>query len=366
MLHTAGLPFQLTQSRGGCGLTKQFHWRSVHCPPSHPHLYGGGSTGGGFCCPVESPDREHCPGSAECCLSPIPGAPGCEGVARCGTNPTNKPACPPPKKLTRRVPLTRQGLPPPPPGAERCSVPADSPLTKFNESAMVDSTKGWRGCDDYVGWGRILGKLAQQFPQLVALNIDDFSSNVPRIFNEITVPEIRKGLDGRVSLIPTHYYGGSKPGDFVLHRYPWLAHGPSSTDGALFYFRNDKEGQQQCGHPSASNHGLCTPPNRSEITVTHNDSDPIPCTSCCLSGKRAEISLANIGSEIDDFAKALPADHPLHIGLYFSGYSHCATPSPDYDREALIAALSNPAVSGEVFFKTCLSAVRSGIFAYYP
>ena len=35
-------------------------------------------------------------------------------------------------------------LVPPPPGSERCSVPADSPLTTFNESAMVDSTKGWR------------------------------------------------------------------------------------------------------------------------------------------------------------------------------------------------------------------------------
>jgi hypothetical protein len=47
-----------------------------------------------------------------------------------------------------------------------------------------------------------------------------------------------------------------------------------------------------------------------------------------------------------DFAKALPSDHPLHVGLYFSGYSHCQTPSPAYDRAALIAALSNPAVSG--------------------
>ena len=305
---------------------------------------------------MKSPDGDHCPNSGECCLSPIPGATGCEGVARCGTNPANKPACPPP---TRRVPLSRRGLAPPPPGAERCSVPADSPLTTFNESSLVDSTKGWRGCDDYVGWGKILGKLAKQFPQLVALNIDDFSDNIPRIFNETSVPEIRKGLDGRVALIPTHYYGGSKPGDFVLQAHPWLAHGPSSTDGALFYFRNDKEGQQQCGHPSSANGGLCTPPTEATTIIADGDfSDPVPCTSCCLSGKRAEISLKNIGSEIADFAKALPADHPLHIGLYFGGYSHCATPSPDYDREALIAALSNPAVSGATIYTTEVPQVK--------
>ena len=133
------------------------------CPSSHPHPYGGGGTGGGFCCPRPSHDHEHCPGSAECCLSPLPGATGCEGRARCGTNPTNRPACPPPATTPtpnrRPVPYSRRHLAaaPPPPGAERCSVPADSPLTGFNETALVDPAKGWKGCDDYVGWGKILG-----------------------------------------------------------------------------------------------------------------------------------------------------------------------------------------------------------------
>ena len=169
----------------------------ARCPASHPHAYGGGTSGGGFCCPVPSPDGQHCPKGGDCCLSPIPGTVGCENVPRCGTNPTNKAACPP-KQQPRRVPLTRRGplaAAPSPPGAERCSVPADSPLTAstqakmmdfvfkmveetshndvllvlsfpcqpFNESSLVDPTKGWRGCDDYIGWGRILGKLAAQY-----------------------------------------------------------------------------------------------------------------------------------------------------------------------------------------------------------
>jgi len=136
--------------------------RSAHCPPTHPHAYGGGSTTGGFCCPVKSSDNEHCPGSKECCLSPIPGSVGCEGVARCGrrpfwcmvshvrpepvltkhsfisndstttaaccrcgNNPSSKPACPPPKPTPRVPPAGEQLAPAPPPGAERCSVPSD-------------------------------------------------------------------------------------------------------------------------------------------------------------------------------------------------------------------------------------------------
>ena len=116
-------------------------------------------------------------------------------------------ACPPRKQEQqqhrgRRTPHSRSlvtatdanPLAPFPPGAERCSIPADSPLTKFNESALVDQSKGWRGCDDYVGWGKIIGKLAQQFPMLTVLNIDDFTSNIPAIFSEEYVNQITDGL----------------------------------------------------------------------------------------------------------------------------------------------------------------------------
>ena len=45
-------------------------------------------------------------------------------------------------------------------------------------------------------------------------------------------------------------------------------------------------------------------------------------------------------------AAALPTGHRLHIGLYFSGYSHCGTPSPKYNYEALSTVLALPSVSG--------------------
>ena len=40
----------------------------------------------------------------------------------------------------------------------------DSPLTSFNASALVDPSLGFRGCNDYVGWGKILNKLAKTYP----------------------------------------------------------------------------------------------------------------------------------------------------------------------------------------------------------
>ena len=74
----------------------------------------------------------------------------------------------------------------------------------FNEWLPVAA-----GCDDYVGWGEIIGKLATQFPMVKAVNIDDFTSNVPAVFTESVCTSIRAGLSaGSVQLIPTHYYSG--------------------------------------------------------------------------------------------------------------------------------------------------------------
>ena len=71
-------------------------------------------------------------------------------------------------------------------------------------------------------------------------------------------------------------------------------------------------------------------------------------------GVRAELSLKNLGAEIADFSAAMPPAHPLHIGLYFSGYSDCASPSANYTREALVASLSNVAVAGATIYITAV------------
>ena len=77
--------------------------------------------------------------------------------------------------------------------SHRCtqSIPADSPLTPFddtegynrtlcpilfNASAVGSETQRLHfGCFDYAAWGRTLGRLGRQFPHLVAVHLDDFS-----------------------------------------------------------------------------------------------------------------------------------------------------------------------------------------------
>ena len=152
------------------------------------------------------------------------------------------------------------------------------------------------------------------------------------LYLQLIVMRTMPSSDGPgVKLIPTHYYGGN--GKLVLKTYPWLS---AATDGVLFYFRNDKGGQSECGQPSAANGGLCTPPNATsggQATVDRATT-PLPCSRCCLSGARAEFSLVNIDTEINDFADAMPTSHPLHVGLYFTGFSNCVSPSAAYVREA--------------------------------
>ena len=96
------------------------------CPNSHPHQYGGASSGI-FCCNTTT-SGEDCVGDY-CCVDPTGSPATCQGVKRCGNNPTNQPGC-------------GAGDPSLPPHTSLCSIPADSPLTKFNESAMVDHARG--------------------------------------------------------------------------------------------------------------------------------------------------------------------------------------------------------------------------------
>jgi hypothetical protein len=284
----------------------------VKCPPDRPFPYGE-ARGGIFCC-TNKTDGRNCHAAAPvCCI--YPGSrKGCQGVQRCGNNLLNRTYC--------------AGDPSLAPGTSQCSVPADSPLTPFNESAMVNTSIGYRGCQDVVGWARILSRLAEIYPALTAVNIDDFArlgTNFVRGTIEAMHAALHAGKPPGVSLIPTFYYGSA--GHFVLRDTPWLI---NATDGTLFYFMNLKAGQTGIDSCKAVA-GCASPP-----------ACPIP----CLHGVCAEASLPNLAGEISDFVKLLPADHPLHIGLYFSGYSRCGKPSDRYAYEALRSALAMPAVSG--------------------
>eukprot|EP00729_Bicosta_minor_P001693 gene1693-34607_t len=188
------------------------------CPGTVQYPYGD-TTHGVFCC-SDAVIGESCSAGAEvCCV--FPGSElGCQGVKRCGNNLANETIC----------------------GVEsKCSVPADSPLTGFNESALIN-------------------------------------------------PSLGKG------------------------------------------------GQDMC-----RNSPLCgTNPSKSYWA--------------CLWDTCAEAALPNgLPSEVADFAAALPAEHELHVGLYYSGYGSGptrATPSPKWAHDAAKSVLEMEAVTGATIYLT--------------
>ena len=140
-------------------------------------------------------------------------------------------------------------------------------------------------------------------------------------------------------LVPTHYYGGPGKSKFVLTEHPWL---PSVTDGVLFYFMNMKGGQKVCETTPLC--GKTKPPKK--------------CGFKCLFGSCAEASSPFLADEIGDFAAALPAGHPIHIGVYWSGYSSCGTPSPKYNWDSFVTALALPSVAGVTVYADLVSTYK--------
>jgi hypothetical protein len=206
----------------------------------------------------------------------------------------------------------------------RCSTVADSPLTPFDDTSLI----GDAGCEDYVGLAKLMGRLAAQYPHLVAVNVDDFSFSVDTAFTPEVVARMQSAMRGPapwLSLVPTLYYaaGGTPAAD----RWPDLG---QTLDGVLFYFRNEAEGAGPCA--------ACPPPGE--------------CPGACLSGTCAEATVPNAPAEIARMASMLPPDRRVHLGAYFSGHSRCGTPSPRYDADLFEAALALPSIGGVHVYTT--------------
>lgn len=313
------------------------HSDCATCPRDIGNPYGD-AVHGIYCCNGTISGGSCGAGVPVCCIFPGSGS-GCQGVPRCGNNTQNKTLC----------------------EVSQCSVPADSPLTAWNESELVNASLGFRGCNDYVGWGHILSRLAGQYPAVKACNIDDYVVSL-KLFTQTYSAAIRDALHGGggggatgsgssgtrgcVKFIPTFYYwtpnlGNIKSG-FVLREYAWLN---NVTDGALFYYQGVKAGQTMCRDSP-----VCK-------------ADPHPPSSCkgpggqpwaCLWNTCSEASVpGGLLSEIADFEHAMPPGNELHVGLYFSGYGPdpCrAVPSVKYAEVALETALASPAVSGAMVY----------------
>jgi hypothetical protein len=223
-----------------------------------------------------------------------------------------------------------------------CSVPANSPLTPFNETALFNQSMGYHGCNDYLAWSKLVGLLSVQFPALNYLNVDDLVWN-SATFTPAVVKEMVRLVRPNARLVPVVYYA-------MLEAAAALP-----LDGMLYYFRNDKAG----GCPAT-----CAPAR------LHNCSRSWP-TQGCLGGRCAELTVGNVAGEIADVRAAIKPDMPIHVGVYVSAHQpggfNCSSPSADYGRLVLEAALVLPEISGVMAYRmqTSPTPQRAGIHAAF-
>jgi hypothetical protein len=216
----------------------------------------------------------------------------------------------------------------------RCSRPADSPLTAFDEATFFADGLSEAACEDYAGWGALLGELAAAYPHLVAVNVDDMTHNIDTMFTPALVAEMQAEMRSRapwMNLVPTFYY--SEADQPSAERWPDVG---LTMDSVLFYFRNQKQGEGPCS--------ACDTPK--------------PCPGSCLAGTCAEATVANFAGEASEMAAMLPQGRQLQIGLYFTGHSACGTPSAKYNYDALAAAYAHPAVGGATVYTTQHPAIE--------
>jgi len=229
-----------------------------------------------------------------------------------------------------------------------CSLPEDSMLTTWNELDYFKKGKygifgscgkeievqGPPGepttvqfvpcdyCQDLLGWASLIGRLAQDYPQLVALGIDDYGHSL-NDFPGDYVAELESRMRSQapwLNFVPTVYYGDFYESASAFPIQPDIAR---TFDTMLFYFRNEKEGGGSC---SCCSHHLA------------NDA--------CLDGVCAEPTVTNAPDEFSAMSALLPAGRKLQVGVYFTAHSRLGEPSARYDYDLVNLALNLPWLGG--------------------
>jgi VCBS repeat protein len=196
-----------------------------------------------------------------------------------------------------------------------CSFPRDSELTAWPELDYFPTaqTIGER-CRDYLGWASLIGRLAQDYPHLVAVGIDDFMGDLD-YFSGDYVAEMESRMRSAspwLNFVPTVYRHDFyvPPTISTPNRNPDVG---LTFDTMLFYFRNEKAGQ-------------------------------------CLSGACGEASIANAADEFADVGRFLAQGRKLQLGVYFGilwsgpGAPQEGTVLYDYNLSKLV--LDQPSLGG--------------------
>lgn len=227
-----------------------------------------------------------------------------------------------------------------------CSRAEDTrPTTTFNaqDYFLGDFYNGRSPCLDLATWARVMGRLAQDFPQLVGVGIDDFAFdlNINQPGSDFTpdlIAQVQANLRSQapwMNFIPTMYHTivGDGWNDLGL-----------TMDTMLYYFRNDKQGLGPCaastctlenGNPiSHSGHGACL------AGIGPNGNEP----GC------AQLTLPNASGEFADVFALLPAGRKLLGGVYYAGHSEWGTPTSQYDYDLTKQLLFDPRFFGALVY----------------
>ena len=107
---------------------------------------------------------------------------------------------------------------------------------QMNETSLFNMSLG-RGCYDYLAWAEVIGRLSALFPAVRYLNVDDFSdADNEKYFSPESSRKMVALLRPNAKLVPTLYYNSRSS----------LVERNLTVGGALFYFRNEKEGRGPC------------------------------------------------------------------------------------------------------------------------
>ena len=187
-----------------------------------------------------------------------------------------------------------------------CSLPEESALTAWSEADFFKSGLGIASCKDYLGWASLIGRLAQDYPQLVAVEIDDFTHN-PDDFSGDYLAELESRMRSQapwLNFVPGVYYG-----DFKDYKWPDLA---LTYDTMLFWFRNEKQHE-------------------------------------CLADGCGEASVGNAPDEFTYMNRFVPAGRKLQVGVYFGPLFSLTPPeegSARYDYDLVSLVLNLPWLGG--------------------
>ena len=220
-----------------------------------------------------------------------------------------------------------------------CTAPPDSPLTRFNEAALFrNATTGRPGAyTNYTAWGALAGLLSAQYPHLVALDIDDFSSNVNTGF--FTGNDVASITSAMRSKSPAMALASVVYQDFAA--FPDLA---LMLDAPVFFFRNAAEGAGPCADPSCP-----WGPH-----MVHRAGQ-------CLAGVCSEPTTYNARLEVASVLAGVPAGRQIVAGFYATGHSSGGQTTPRYVSRMLQSLALQDRVAGVMTYtaKAALSPCPS-------